>query len=134
VNVFTYGSLMYDRVWSRVVTGQYARQNGVVKGFQRLQIKNESYPGLIKGKGRVTGVVYLAVSAEDVTRLDRFEGELYRREMVEVICSDGRHVPAAFYLIKDQFKNLLAGEWSQSQFELHGLAKFEAKYVGFEWM
>ena len=134
MNVFTYGSLMYERVWSRVVTGQYARQNGVVQGFRRLQVKNEHYPGLVKRKGRVEGVVYFAVSAADMARLDRFEGELYRREVVEVTCGDGKRVPAAVYLIRDQFKNGLGGEWSPAQFEQHGLAEFEAKYVGFERM
>jgi len=134
MNVFTYGSLMYDRVWSRVVTGQYARRNGVVQGFQRLQVKNGPYPGLIKGKGKVEGVIYFDVSSEDMTRLDQFEGELYRREAVEVNCGDGRFVPAAVYLIQDQFKDVLAGEWSKVQFEQHGLAEFEAKYGGFERM
>jgi len=134
MNVFTYGSLMYDRVWSRVVLGHYPRQNGVVRGFRRLQVKNEPYPGLVKGKGNVEGVIYFDVSSEDMARLDQFEGKLYRREMVEVVCRDGRVVPAALYLIQDQFKDVLAGEWSKVQFEQNGLAEFEAKYGGFERM
>jgi len=131
MNVFTYGSLMYERVWSRVVTGNYAQQKGVVQGFRRLRVKNEQYPGLIKGKGNVEGVVYFGVSPEDVMRLDQFEGELYHREMVVVLCQNGRLVPAALYLIQDQFKHLLAGVWSKVQFEQYGLAEFEAKYSGF---
>ena len=131
MNVFTYGSLMYARVWSRVVAGNYAQQKGVVQGFRRLRVKHEQYPGLIKGKGKVEGVVYFDVSPEDVIRLDRFEGELYQQELVEVVCQNGRLMPAALYLIQDQFKDVLAGEWSKVQFEQHGLAEFEAKYRGF---
>ena len=134
MNVFTYGSLMYDRVWSRVVTGHYARQNGVVQGFQRLRVKNEQYPGLIKGKGYVEGVVYFDVSAEDMTRLDQFEGELYQRKVVEVVCDNGRGVTASVYVIRDLFRERLDGEWSIAEFEQNGLAEFEAKYVGFERM
>jgi len=125
---------MYDRVWSRVVTGQYARQNGVVQGFRRLQVKNEQYPGLISGKDKVEGVVYFDVSAEDMIRLDRFEGELYRREVVEVECENGRDVTASVYVIRDLFRERLDGEWSIVEFERNGLAEFEARYVGFERM
>jgi gamma-glutamylcyclotransferase (GGCT)/AIG2-like uncharacterized protein YtfP len=132
MNVFTYGSLMYAGVWSRVVAGSYAQQNGVVRGYQRRQVKNEQYPGLVKGQGSVEGVIYFDVSAEDIIRLDQFEGELYRREMVEVACVNGERTQAAVYLIRNRFKGILGGEWSKVEFERNGLAEFEARYVGFD--
>jgi gamma-glutamylcyclotransferase (GGCT)/AIG2-like uncharacterized protein YtfP len=132
MNVFTYGSLMYDRVWSRVVTQTYRKKSGFVKHFQRLKVKNEHYPGLIKGDKDVEGVVYFDISAQDMARLDNFEGKLYQRENVMVKCADGTRVSAFVYVIRDQFKAVLNGQWSKEDFEQEGLAEFEARYVGFD--
>jgi gamma-glutamylcyclotransferase (GGCT)/AIG2-like uncharacterized protein YtfP len=132
MNIFTYGSLMYDRVWSRVVTQTYQKKTGAVQSFQRLKVKNEQYPGLIKGDGDVEGVVYFDISARDFARLDNFEGKLYQREEVNAICADGILAPAFVYVIRDEFKEILNGEWSKEEFEREGLAEFEARYVGFD--
>ena len=134
MNVFTYGSLMYAGVWLRVVTGTYAQQKGVVRGFQRLRVNNEHYPGLIKGEGDVAGVVYIDVSAGDMARLDQFEGELYRRELVEVVVEDESRIQAFVYVIRDEFKGILGDTWSVEEFERQGLAEFVARYSGFERM
>ena len=104
----------------------------MVNGFQRLNVKNEQYPGLIKGNDIVDGVIYFNLTVVDLARLDRFEGELYRREEVEVVCEDGEKVPAFVYIIRDVYRGILDGPWSKTEFELTGLAEFEAKYVGFD--
>jgi gamma-glutamylcyclotransferase (GGCT)/AIG2-like uncharacterized protein YtfP len=132
MNIFTYGSLMYDRVWSRVVSQTYRKKLGVVQSFQRLKVANEQYPGLIKGDGEVEGVVYFDISAQDLARLDNFEGKLYQREEVKVMCADGTEVVAFVYVIRDEFKEVLGGEWPKEEFEHKGLAEFEARYVGFD--
>ena len=134
MNVFTYGSLMYPRVWSRVVTQAYTQKIGVVQGFRRLQVNNQPYPGLIKGEGKVEGVVYLDISPQDLARLDHFEGELYRRDEVAVACRDGANLRAFVYIIRDEYQNILGDEWLPEEFERSGLAEFEAKYQGFERM
>jgi gamma-glutamylcyclotransferase (GGCT)/AIG2-like uncharacterized protein YtfP len=131
MNVFTYGSLMYDSVWSRVVAGTYPKKSGVVKGFARLKVRNEQYPGLIRGHDVVDGVVYFDLTAQDVARLDRFEGELYQREEVEVVCEDEERAPALVYLIRDEYKWILGDQWSPVEFEQAGLAEFTERYVGF---
>ena len=131
MNVFTYGSLMYDSIWSRVVAGTYPKKSGVVQGFERLKVRNEPYPGLIRGQDVVEGVVHFDLTAQDVARLDRFEGELYQREEVEVVCEDGERTPALVYVVRDEFKWILAGQWSPVEFEQAGLAEFAERYVGF---
>ena len=131
MNVFTYGSLMYDRVWSRVVAQTCAKKSGVVQGFQRLRVKNERYPGLVRGNDVVDGVVYFDLTHTDLARLDSFEGKLYQREEVEVLCEDREKVKAFVYVIRDEFKGVLDGEWSLEEFEKTGLTEFEEKYIGF---
>ncbi|MBN1995232.1 MAG: gamma-glutamylcyclotransferase [Anaerolineae bacterium] len=132
MNVFTYGSLMYHRVWSRVVAATYPQKSGAVYGFQRLRVKNEPYPGLIKGNDVVDGIIYFGVTTADLARLDKFEGRLYKRVEVEVTGADGEQAPAWVYVIRDEFRELLDGPWSKTEFEQEGLAEFEARYGGFE--
>ena len=120
MNVFTYGSLMYDSVWAKVVTQTYRQKSGVVHGFQRLRVKNEKYPGLIKGNGVVEGIINFDIEAEDLARLDIFEGDLYKREAVEALDADGEKTIAFVYLIRDEFKSVLDGEWSKAEFERTG--------------
>ena len=49
VNVFTYGSLMYEAVWSRVVRGQYPWVAARLPGFRRLAIRDAAYPAVVPG-------------------------------------------------------------------------------------
>ena len=104
----------------------------MVHGFQRLQVKNQKYPGLVRGHGVVNGIIYFDIEAKDLARLDIFEGDLYKREAVEISCADGEKIAAFVYLIRDEFKSVLGGEWSKAEFERTGLAEFEKRYVGFE--
>ena len=45
-HVFTYGSLMFDRVWSRVVCGTYPAAAATLSGFRRQRVLDQDYPSL----------------------------------------------------------------------------------------
>ncbi len=78
--VLTYGSLMFERVWGAVVKGRYARRAVSVEGWQRFSVPGEDYPGAVLSPGaRLEGVLWEEVSADDLERLDRFEGPQYER-------------------------------------------------------
>jgi gamma-glutamylcyclotransferase (GGCT)/AIG2-like uncharacterized protein YtfP len=86
-SVFTYGSLMFERVWQRVVAGRYRRRPALLRGYRRLRVKGETYPALQRDDGAVvSGVLYLGVSDADLAALDAFEGADYRRIQVQVAC------------------------------------------------
>ncbi len=89
-NVFTYGSLMFDEVWSRVVEGRYRAVDGKLRDHARHAVDGQDYPGMVHRPGAsVDGIVWCDVGAADLERLDRFEGADYRRDTVPVACSDG---------------------------------------------
>jgi gamma-glutamylcyclotransferase (GGCT)/AIG2-like uncharacterized protein YtfP len=60
-NVFTYGSLMFDAVWSRVVRGHYRSAEAILSGYRMLSIREESFPAMIQdiAEDQVVGKVYL---------------------------------------------------------------------------
>lgn len=132
-HVFVYGSLMFDGVWSRIVQHRYEKQAAVLSGYRRLAVKGESYPGLVKSfNNSVEGVIYLDVTAQDIKRLDRFEGEFYKKIPVMVTSETGLVLNAEVYLFNRRNKNLLSNTpWDPLRFHTHHLRQFITKYRGF---
>lgn len=117
-HVFTYGSLMFDAVWSLVVSGSYGSMEGHLDRHARFAIDGEDYPGMVPLDGsRVAGVLHLDVDAEDLQRLDHFEGDDYRRAVVTVTGIDGlaREAETYVYLRPDR---LLGAAWEPDAFAM----------------
>ena len=117
-HVFTYGSLMFDAVWSRVVQGRYRSIEGSVAEHARFAIDGEDYPGMVPyGNVQTTGLLYLDVDAVDLARLDAFEGDDYRREVVTVVAADGvaHEAQSYIYLRRDR---LLGAPWEPGAFAM----------------
>ena len=117
-HVFTYGSLMFDAVWSRVVVGRYRAMPATLDDHARFGIGDETYPGMIPSPGsRVAGVLHLDVDDGDLDRLDRFEGDDYRRATVDVTGADGatRNAQTYLYLLPQR---LLPTAWEPDAFAM----------------
>ena len=73
-NIFTYGTLMYPEVMYRLVQKKdYKSGPALLKGYNRLQVKGATYPGLVKDANKeVRGVLYENVEEGDVKILHRF--------------------------------------------------------------
>lgn len=78
-HLFTYGSLMFEDVWNRLVRGNYLSQQATLMGYARRSVKNDEYPVIFKPMS-LSGVVYYDISDEDMITLDAFEGEYYERK------------------------------------------------------
>lgn len=131
-NIFVYGSLMFDSVWTRVVTGSYKKIEGQLYGYARFTMKGEHYPGLIEMPGTVDGIIWLDVSITDIKKLDSFEGEYYRRDQVFVADSHERCLDCETYIIADDYRDLLEEKpWDADQFREKYLQRFIDDYVGF---
>lgn len=46
INIFTYGSLMFDSVMDALVTEKYSSKKGVLKGYRRRKLIGQRYPGI----------------------------------------------------------------------------------------
>ena len=135
MNVFTYGSLMFERVWARVVGGVYERFNVTMYGYLRRKLKERAYPALIPGtrSDSVDGVLYLNIHPSDLLRLDLFEGDYYRKEKAECRIPGGEVTSAWVYLLKDRYYDLLEdAPWDPAWFAETGIRSFLKKYEGFE--
>lgn len=134
IHIFTYGSLMFDEIWSGVVEGTYDRLDGTLFGFERKSIRNEHYPAVIPGPitSSVEGVLYLDIQKEDLLRLDSFEGSFYRRQTVQ-IQTDNNIFAAEAYILDPSYRHVLSDEtWDPKRFEAEGIQSFISSYFGFD--
>ena len=85
IALFTYGSLMFETVWRRLVDHACASMRAELTGFRRERVAGETYPGIVPDReASAPGRVYWGLTPEDLERLDRFEGTAYRRSPVTV--------------------------------------------------
>jgi gamma-glutamylcyclotransferase (GGCT)/AIG2-like uncharacterized protein YtfP len=134
-HLFTYGSLMFEAVWSQVTGGRHASLPARLPGYRRRGLQGEVYPAIIAGgpDDAVADVLYLDLDATDIRALDEFEGELYQRRAVT--CRTDAHgvIAAQTYVLKDEYRHLLGdADWDPDGFARHGLAQFIADYRGFK--
>ena len=125
-DVLTYGSLMFEPVWSAVVTGQYSSRSVRVDGWQRFVIPGEDYPGAVLSAGAsMAAVLWKGVGVDDLGRLDEFEGDQYQRVPV-VVGPEGS--PAWIYAWRGQ-RPLDSTLWDPDAFaQPEVMARFIARH------
>lgn len=134
MNLFTYGSLMYRQVWQRVVRGNYRAYQALLINYCRRQIKGDHYPVIFPGSenDQITGMLYLGLDQQDLTRLDHFEGSYYKR-VDAAVHTGGQLFNCQTYVLKPDYYHLISEtEWSEKKFEQSGLKAFSEKYIGFD--
>jgi gamma-glutamylcyclotransferase (GGCT)/AIG2-like uncharacterized protein YtfP len=99
-----------------------------VDGWQRYVIPGEDYPGAVLSAGSsMTAVLWEDVGAEDLARLDAFEGDQYERVRV-VVGPDSR--PAWIYAWRGE-RPLATTLWDPDAFTQQGvMARFLASHLG----
>lgn len=131
-HLFTYGSLMFSEVFNRVVRHQYQQTPASVRHFKRTRIRNDSYPVVLPhfAPEPLAGVVYLDISSPDFLRLDKFEGQYYQRQRVQVRSALGHCVAAQIYVLRPKYRHLASKQpWSPQAFAQDQLKSFLDLYL-----
>lgn len=134
-NIFTYGSLMFDQVWSRVVKGDYDRCESFLQGYDRKGIRGEVFPALFPAapESRVQGIVYFDVAASDLVSIDRFEGEYYFRTTELVDTEEAGLISAEIYVLKEEYYTILSRHnWDAEHFSTRDIYFFIHSYLDSE--
>ncbi|MCB0323350.1 MAG: gamma-glutamylcyclotransferase [Bdellovibrionales bacterium] len=99
--IFAYGTLCLPEVLQIVTDSQLpACEPGILKGFRRFSIEGKVFPGITPAPAHsVSGVLYYAVSARALKRIDYFEDSFYERRTVEVCSVSGPKVSAFAYVV-----------------------------------
>lgn len=129
--LFAYGTLQASDVMKTVIGEIRRGVSGHLTGYARYSVKGTEYPGIIASPNHETpGILYSDISEEKFQILDRFEGEYYERQLLKIELSDGPTTNAWAYVFRDEYKNLLSGEfWDYEEFLKSGLDSFMEGYV-----
>jgi gamma-glutamylcyclotransferase (GGCT)/AIG2-like uncharacterized protein YtfP len=132
-DLFAYGTLMCDDIMRAVSGRTYSGEIAILRGYRRLRVRGEHYPGLAEDTGAsVDGVLYQRLPGPAWERLDRFEGPMYQRRCVSVELADGRSLLAQTYVVRPEYTWLLEdSEWDFRSFLRQGKARFVAGYAGY---
>jgi gamma-glutamylcyclotransferase (GGCT)/AIG2-like uncharacterized protein YtfP len=134
VHLFVYGSLMFEPVWQRLVRGAYVHRPARLHGFTRRKVRGDVYPVIFRSHDAewVDGQVYLHVGAEDLTRLDFFEGEFYDRQTHTIVVAESEAILADAYVLRDEYLHMTDNVvWDPHWFAQEGLAAFLGHHGGF---
>lgn len=129
-NLFAYGTLMCEDIMTEVAGCRLPHGPGTLCGYSRRAVKGAHYPALVADKdGTVNGLLYREVPPSAWQRLDRFEGEMYRRQKVQVELDDGTLLPATTYVARPEFLGHLdLSDWDFDGFLRRGKKPFQEEY------
>jgi len=129
INLFVYGSLMYEAVWQQITHQKFEALDAVIHGYCCLGVQNHSYPGLVKGKQSIEGKLFLNISPSILFRLDEYEGDYYERISVDSTTTQQQRYKADVYLFKQEFQHLLSSHpWDRDYFEQHELKNYRVTF------
>ena len=129
--LFCYGTLQVPEVIESVTGRTYQGQTATVRDYAIYKVKDAEYPGIIRSAdSEVGGMVYDHVSDKDLKVLDLFESDLYRRQLLDVVLTNGRTSKAWCYVIPNHNKNMPTDRvWYLKDFLDNGLESFMKGYV-----
>ena len=106
----------------------------LLSGYRRFTVEHEHYPGVVpSAKGLVDGIVYHNIPQEAWARLDRFEGEMYSRRLVNVRYENGGLAQVYCYVFRQEFRHRITEEeWDLETFLRFGKKIFQTQYLGYK--
>jgi len=126
--LYTYGTLQLPQIMSQIVGRPVLGRPARLTGFARFRIRDRVYPAIVASPGaEVGGVVYEGLAAEELVRLDDYEGPIYERRAVEIE-SAGVALAACTYVLRAEHVARLSSEpWDLARFEREHLASYLAR-------
>lgn len=146
---FFYGTLMAPQVLHRVCHGSMNPSNplyathtltirpAILHSFRRHRVKNADYPAIIpRSDSTVRGALVTGLRDTDIFRLDTFEGDEYRRDVVQAKVltavgdekgegnKEGESVEAETYVWVVGEQRLEDAEWDFAEFQRKKLRRW----------
>jgi gamma-glutamylcyclotransferase (GGCT)/AIG2-like uncharacterized protein YtfP len=112
---------------------RFAAEPARLAGFRRSALAGVVYPAVLPTPGAMTdGVVYAALDAAALSRIDRFEGELYERRELCVALASGAHCEAFVYVLRpEHFALATDADWDLETFRERHLHDYLASCRAF---
>lgn len=127
-SVFTFGTLEVSDVMEAVTGRVFDSAEAITEGYARHLLKGRIYPGMTPVSGQTTsGRVYFDVSRSALERLDKFEDEIYVRQLISVQTDKDHWFNAYAYIIEPKDRAVLSmNPWIPEKFVKDHLASYLA--------
>lgn len=115
--MFAYGTLLLPQIISRVMGRVPPADEALLRGYRRVTVMGEVFPAVFRDpSAEVKGRVYRGIDERELQLLDHYEGELYRREPVEIVVL-GRPEWTESYVLRVGCERHLSNEpWDLERF------------------
>jgi len=132
-HLFAYGTLRVAEVMELAAGRRFAAEPARLEGFRRCALAGVVYPAVLPAPAAVTdGVVYGALDAAALARIDRFEGEIYERHALRVALASGAHCEAFVYVLRpEHFALATDSDWDLQAFRERHLRDYLASCRAF---
>jgi gamma-glutamylcyclotransferase (GGCT)/AIG2-like uncharacterized protein YtfP len=127
-HLYTYGTLQLPQIISQIVGRPVLGRPARLAGFARYRIRDRVYPAIVESPGaELEGVVYEGLAADELLRLDDYEGPIYERIAVQIEV-EGAALAACTYVLRPEHRARLSTEpWDLVSFEQEHLASYLAR-------
>lgn len=128
-HLFCYGTLMYRPLLEFLTAPNLTLDEASLAGYRCLSVKRADYPAIeVCAGAAVKGLLAKGIPPAAWQRLDRYEGEMYRRTAVQVSLANGDSEEAWTYVLRPRYHTRLARrEWQYSrQAEAYAKTQLEA--------
>ena len=124
--IFAFGLLMIPKVMKDVTGIELLGTEAVLSGFRRVSLAGRNYPGITRDDhGGVRGIYYADTDADMIRRIDAFEGDEYRRDIVSIRLASGEVCSAGVYLMSKTGEALVTNEsWDLEAYKREHLQDF----------
>jgi len=124
-HLFAYGTLQNPRIMALIAGRPLQGVPAALPGYMRYRIIDRVYPAIVAAPGwEVPGLLYSAINAVELQRLDDYEGPLYERRLVSVRGPQGA-LEVSTYVLRAQHGHRLSREpWDLGEFEREHLESY----------
>lgn len=124
-NFYAYGTLQEPSIIALIVGRSLVGVSAVLEGHARFGLSGKVYPAIVaQPGGSVSGLLYSGLTPSELARLDEYEGPLYERKELSVMCS-GAPARAFTYVLGERHGHLLSAEpWDFERFRREQLESY----------
>ena len=109
--LFCYGTLQSSEVFEGITGLVLPSSKAELADYACVRVQRAHYPGIKPSPNdRVQGLVYRGVSPKALKQLDRFEGEMYKRQLLPIKTDEGQAITAWCYVIRTHWLHCLPDE------------------------
>lgn len=125
MNLFVYGTLIFDEILSVLLKRKFVSTPGLLENYKLKKFSDAEYPGIITEMNSfVSGKIIFDINAQDISILDSYEGVMYKRRILKVKTNTKEH-DCQVYIVDHKYRDKLSEDpWCPLDFRNNSLNSY----------